>query len=196
MNNNLPKSSPEPEEVKPSVLKIRGKTLIYKNTIYQISNITSISLIEVEKTKKTTSNFSIVRVIGSVLLISIGIILLQYQNINFQIFGLLLIIVDILLLCHYRPNRTSEEYGLVIEGNSGYKNTIISPNKLLIQNIIVELWFVMNSGSEKLKPSTFNFNDYSINGNIVGTNINSPILSNNTSQGSIDVDVEVADLLL
>ncbi|NER07998.1 MAG: hypothetical protein F6K17_38335 [Okeania sp. SIO3C4] len=101
-----------------------------------------------------------------------------------------------MLLCHYRPNKTSQQYGLVIEGNSGYKNTIVSPNKLLIQKIIVELWFVMNSGSEKLKPSTFNFNDYSVNGNIVGTNINSPILSNNTSQGSIDVDVDVADLLL
>lgn len=48
----------------------------------------------------------------------------------------------------------------------------------------------MNSGSEKLKPSTFNFNDYSINGsNIVGTNVDSPILSNNTIQGNVDVDV-------
>lgn len=196
MNDNLAKSSPESEEVEPSVLKIRGKTLIYKNTIYQISNITSISLIEVKKTQKRTRSFSILQLLGSILLIYIGIILLQSPNTNFQTFGLLLIIVDILLLCHYRPNKTSEQYGLVIEGNSGYKNTIVSPNKLLIQNIIVELWFVMNSGSEKLKPSTFNFNDYSINGNIVGTNINSPILFKNTSQESIDVGVEVADLLL
>jgi len=196
VNDNLAKSSPESEEVEPSVLKIRGKTLIYKNTIYQISNITSISLIEVKKTQKRTRSFSILQLLGSILLIYIGIILLQSPNTNFQTFGLLLIIVDILLLCHYRPNKTSEQYGLVIEGNSGYKNTIVSPNKLLIQNIIVELWFVMNSGSEKLKPSTFNFNDYSINGNIVGTNINSPILFKNTSQESIDVGVEVADLLL
>ncbi|NEP80192.1 MAG: hypothetical protein F6K39_19705 [Okeania sp. SIO3B3] len=196
MNDNLAKSYPQPEEVEPSVLKIRGKTLIYKNTIYQISNITSISLVEVKNTQKITRRFSTLRFIGGILLIGIAIILLQSPNKNFQIFGLLLIIVDILLLCHYRPNKTSQQYGLVIEGNSGYKNTIVSPNKLLIQKIIVELWFVMNSGSEKLKPSTFNFNDYSVNGNIVGTNINSPILSNNTSQGSIDVDVDVADLLL
>ncbi|MGB3513759.1 MAG: DUF6232 family protein [Microcoleaceae cyanobacterium] len=188
MNDNLVKSYPEPEEVEPSVLKIRGKTLIYKNTIYQISNITSISLIEVENTKKRTRSFSTLRILGTVLLISIAVILLQSSNKNLQILGLVLIIVDILLLCHYRPNRTSQQYGLVIEGNSGYKNIIVSSNQQWIKRVIVELWVVMNSGSEKLKPSTFNFNDYSINGsNIVGTNFNSPILSNNTIQGDVDV---------
>ncbi|NEP38068.1 MAG: hypothetical protein F6K25_11980 [Okeania sp. SIO2G4] len=185
MDDNLPKSYPEPEEVEPSVLKVRGKTLIYENTIYQINNITSISLIEVKNTKKRTRHYSIMRLIGAILLIFIAVILLQSPNKNFQIFGLLLIIVDILLLCHYRPNKTSQQYGLVIEGNSGYKNIIVSSSKRWIQRIIIELWFVMNAGTDKLKPSTFNFNDYSIN----GSNINSPTLLDNTIQGNLDVNV-------
>ncbi|NEP04584.1 MAG: hypothetical protein F6K34_06950 [Okeania sp. SIO4D6] len=43
----------------------------------------------------------------------------------------------------------------------------------------------MNAGTDKLKPSTFNFNDYSIN----GSNINSPTLLDNTIQGNLDVNV-------
>ncbi|NER05057.1 MAG: hypothetical protein F6K17_21895 [Okeania sp. SIO3C4] len=209
----MPKYSPESEKIKASVLKVRGKTLIYEDTVYQINNITSIRCIELKTTKKRTRIFSILLFIGAASLVSIGIILLQSPNKNLQIFCLLLIVVGILLLYYYRLNRTSKQYGLVIEGNSGYKNIIVSSNKLWIQRVIVELWDVMNSGpeklksltfnfnnysiessvlgtnSEKLKPLTFNFNDYSINGsNIVETNINSPILSNNNVKGDLDVD--------
>lgn len=132
MNDNLVKLFPKQEKVEPvapPILKVRGKTLIYENTIYQINNITSISLIEIQNTKTTTRSFSVLRFLSAVLLISIGIILLQYPNTNLQIFGLILMIIDILLLCHYRPNRTSQQYGLVIEGNSGYRNIIVSSNK-------------------------------------------------------------------
>ncbi|MDY7006310.1 MAG: hypothetical protein SWX82_20905 [Cyanobacteriota bacterium] len=122
MNDNLPKSSPESEEVEPSVLKIRGKTLICKNTIFQISNISSISLIEIKKTKKRTKIYSALLFTGVVLLVSIGIILLSYPDINVQIFGLLMIVIDILVLPRLNIiNPTSIEYGMVIQGNSGEK---------------------------------------------------------------------------
>ncbi|GGA11229.1 DUF6232 family protein [Okeania sp. KiyG1] len=158
MDDNLPKSYPEPEEVEVSVLKVRGKTLIYKDTVYQINNITSIRYIELKTTEKRTKRFSTLRFIGAGLLIFIAIILLQSPNKNFQIFGLLLIIVDILLLCHHRPNKTSQKYGLVIEGNSGYKNIIVSPNSGWIRTVIVNLCDVMNSEQGKIGKINKNFN--------------------------------------
>ncbi len=158
MNDNLPKYYPEPEEVEAPVLKVRGKTLIYNDTVYQINNITSIRSIELKTTEKRSRRFSTLLFIGAGLLIFIGIILLQSPNKNFQIFGLLLIIVDILLLCHYRPHRTSQKYGLVIEGNSGYKNIIVSSDPGWIRTVIINLCDVMNSEQGKIRKINKNFN--------------------------------------
>ena len=145
MNNNLPKSSPEPEELESSVLKIRGKTLICKNTIYQISNISSISLVERKKVKKRTKTYSALLFVGVVLLVPISIILLSDPNRNLQIVGLLIIVIDILVLPRYVLNITSKEYGMVIEGNSGEKQVLYSPDKEGIIKVILKLCEVMNT---------------------------------------------------
>ncbi|NEQ38444.1 MAG: hypothetical protein F6K40_20100 [Okeania sp. SIO3I5] len=156
MNDNLPKSSPESEEVESSILKIRGKTLIYGNTIYQISNITSISLVERKNTKKRrTKTYSALLFVGVLLLVPISIILLSYPNRNLQIVGLLMIVIDILVLPRYVLNITSQKYGMVIEGNSGEKEVLLSPDKEGMIKVVLKLYEVMNT--EEIKS----FNVYS-----------------------------------
>ncbi|NEO54844.1 MAG: hypothetical protein F6K54_18215 [Okeania sp. SIO3B5] len=145
VNDNLPKSSPESEEVDLSFLKVRGKTLVYNNTIYQISNISSISLVERKKAKKRTKIYSASLFIGVVLLAPISIILLSYPNMNLQIFGLLMIVIDILVLPRYILNITYKEYGMIIRGNSGDKQTLFSPDKEGIIKVILKLCEIMNT---------------------------------------------------
>ncbi|MDJ0556628.1 MAG: DUF6232 family protein [Microcoleaceae cyanobacterium MO_207.B10] len=205
----LPKDSKEPVKVKTSVIKVRGKTIIVGNSVYQIHNITSLSFVDLTTEEKKTKQYFKYYFIS----LFIGIVLLLVPNITVRILGLLILAVDILLFVKNHRNKITERYGLVIEGNSGYKNIIVSPNKFWIQTVIVELWDVINSGPEKLKSLTFdfdnysitssilgsnsetsksltfNFNDYSIHGNnIVGNNVNSPIVSNNNVKGDVDVD--------
>ena len=46
INNFLPKDDKEPVKVKTSLVKVRGKTIIYGNRVYQIHNITSLSFVD------------------------------------------------------------------------------------------------------------------------------------------------------
>mgnify|MGYP001140930531 CR=1 FL=1 len=52
VNDLLPKDDKEPVKVKTSLVKVRGKTLIYGDSVYQIHNITSLSFVDLTTEKK------------------------------------------------------------------------------------------------------------------------------------------------
>ena len=47
----FPENSNNDTEISTSIIKIRGKTLIFLNSIYQISNISSLRLLDLSKVK-------------------------------------------------------------------------------------------------------------------------------------------------
>ena len=98
--------------------------------------------------------------VGVLLLVPVSIILLSYPNRNLQIVGLLMIVIDILVLPRYVLNITSQEYGMVIEGNSGEKEVLLSPDKEGMIKVVLKLYEVMNT--EEIKS----FNVYSQNNRI------------------------------
>ncbi|MBC1259415.1 hypothetical protein GNE54_28870, partial (plasmid) [Trichormus variabilis V5] len=66
----LPDEPNQPTEIKTSIIKIRGKTLIYGNVVYQIHNIASIGLVDLTTTviKPMPKLFVVLPIIGVIFL--------------------------------------------------------------------------------------------------------------------------------
>ncbi|MEC4818006.1 MAG: hypothetical protein SAK29_32760, partial [Scytonema sp. PMC 1069.18] len=64
----LPDDAINEATIKTPILKLRGKTLIFGNVVYQIHNISSIGLVNLTTTKSTPSFYWAVLVIGIFLL--------------------------------------------------------------------------------------------------------------------------------
>jgi hypothetical protein len=87
----------EQVEIKTSIIKIRGKTLIYGNVVYQIRNITSIGLVKrttVKQTPKWYWSF-----------LSMGVMLVFVPNLFARIFGALIIALGVWLLYQHHINK-------------------------------------------------------------------------------------------
>ena len=159
----------EQVEIKTSIIKIRGKILIYGNVVYQIRNITSIGLVKrttVKQTPKWYWSF-----------LSMGVMLLFVPNLFARIFGALIIALGVWLLYQHHINKISEKYGMTIFTNSGDKRTFVSRSEDFIKKVILVLYNVMNA--EQNESINFNFDPITMDRSMnlkIGQNISSPIV--------------------
>lgn len=165
-----------PTEIETSILKIRGKTLIYGNVVYQIHNIASIGLVDLT----TTITKPIPKLFLALPLIGISLCFIPSELPI--ILGLLLIAVGAWLIYQHYMNRIKikEKYGMTIYTNGGTKTIFKSRSKDFIKKVILTLYNVMNSN--ELEAINFNFEtlDMSVDNSIgIGTNIASPVVSGN-----------------
>lgn len=162
------------EEINTKILKIRGKTLIFGNVIYQIHNIASIGLVDMTKTTVTPMPKLFV------VLPFIGVSFLFIPSELPKILGILLILIGIYLICRHNMNKVKKtgKYGMTIYTNGGTRTIFRSKSEDFIKRVILTLYSVMNS--DELKAINFNFEtlDMSADNSIrVGTNIGSSVVS-------------------
>lgn len=161
-----------PTEVKTSIIKIRGKTLIYGNVVYQIHNIASIGLVDMTTTvvKPMPKLF--------IALPIIGFLFLFIPSEIAKLLGILLIGIGILLIYQHNLNKTkiTERYGMTIYTNGGTKTILVSRSEDFIKKVILNLYDVMNS--DELRAINFNFETLSVDNSIgIGTAIGSSVVS-------------------
>lgn len=168
----LPDEPNQPTEIKTSIIKIRGKTLIYGNVVYQIHNIASIGLVDLTTTviKPMPKLFVVLPIIG--------VIFLFITSYIAKLIGFLLIVIGSWLIYQHNLNKTktTERYGMTIYTNSGTKTILTSRSEDFLKKVILTLYTVMNS--DELKAVNFNFEtlDMSVDNSIkVGKNIGSPL---------------------
>lgn len=157
------------ESISTTFLKIRGKTLIYGNVIYQISNITTVGLVNLSTTKKLPQYF--------LWWILIGIGCLFFLPGVYKVMGIVILGVIWFLYNQFNQNRINEKYGMTIHTNHGHKVTLRSKNKDFVKKVIYALYNVMNS--EELKAINFNFETLDYQAVNIEKNIGSPVIRGN-----------------
>ena len=153
-------------EIVTSIIKIRGKTLIFLNSIYQISNISSLRLLDLSTVRPFPKYLVSLIIIGLIFLIVPG---------NIKIFGFLMVAYGAWQLYEYQQNKHRIRYGLKISLNSGEKPIITNSDAEFLKEIMLILYNIMNS--DEPRAVTFNLDqrkiveDKSINiDNMLGSN--------------------------
>ncbi len=156
----LPKDAKEPVKVKTSLIKVRGKTIIFGNSVYQIHNITSLTFVDLTTEEKKPKQYFKYYFIS----LFIGIVLLLVQNISVRILGLLILAVDIWLFVKHRRKKITERYGMLMVVNSGEQMILVSSDKNRVIKVIVELYEVMST--EELKSLNLKIDNHSVDHSI------------------------------
>ena len=162
------------EEINTKILKIRGKTLIFGNVIYQINNIASIGLVDLT----TTTIKPMPKLFFALPFIGICIFFLPSEMA--KILGFLIIAIGAWLIYKHNKNKikTVEKYGMTIYTNGGTRTIFRSRSEDFIKRVILALYGVMNSN--ELEAINFNFEtlDMSVDNSIgIRTAIGSSVVS-------------------
>lgn len=147
----LPQGGNEPDNktVKTSLLKIVDNTLVFGNTVYQVRNISSVTLADLSETHTINMNvpswYWFLVALGVVLLFAffIGIFVLGYAAYLFWQHSQL------------EKSRKVEKFGLKLVMNSGESMILTSNSKDFVLSIILNIYRVLNS--EEPRALTFNF---------------------------------------
>jgi tryptophan-rich sensory protein len=134
--------------VKTGLLKIVDNTLVFGNTVYQVRNISSLTLADLSETysvnMKVPAWYWFLVALGIVLLFFfIGIFVLGYAGWLFWQHSQL------------EKSRSVEKFGLKLVMNSGESMILTSKSKDFVLSIILNIYHVLNS--EEPKALTFNF---------------------------------------
>jgi hypothetical protein len=170
----FPEESPDSNEINTSIIKIRGKTLIFINSIYQISNISSLRLLNLSTVQPFPKNL--------VWFVVCGFAGLYFLPLNLKVFGLISIAYAVWKFYEYQNTKFRRKYGLKISLNSGEKPIILNSDAQFLKEIMVVLYNIMNS--EEPKSITFNLEDKSVKidrmlgGNFVGGNVTGDVVNN------------------
>lgn len=144
--------SAEDDIIKTDVLKARENTLVFYNTIYQISNISEIRAIDLSTEKNMPRYYWVFLVVGLVLLIT--------EQIVPSIFGVLSLAIFGYLVFRYNKTKINEKYGLYISMNSGRYTIIASKNFKFVMKVALTLQNIMNKQGGSVN---FNFENNTIN---------------------------------
>lgn len=160
--------------VSASALEVKGKTLIFGNTLYQISNIAILELIDLTETYAVR-----VPELLWIVLVIIAIFTAASSFQELQRLGFLIILVIGFIFLIYPRTRVREKYGLAIYTNAGTKTAISSSDSVFIKKAIIALYEVINS--EVTNRNVYiNFDNRTISENksiSIGTNIGSSVVS-------------------
>jgi hypothetical protein len=152
LNQFLSEDTSGSNEISTAIIKIRGKTLILLNSIYQIPNISSLNLINLSSTKQFPKYL--------VWLIVIGLIFLFVLPGNIKIFGIVCLAYSGWQFYQYQQNKLRIRYGLQITLNSGEKPIIVNNNSDSLKEIMLILYNIMNS--DEARSITFNLDQSKI----------------------------------
>jgi Family of unknown function (DUF6232) len=142
--------------IQKGLLAFTGKVLVFKDTVYSLRNISSVQFSDNTKTftKKIPIWYWIIFGLG---IVTIPIIV-----------GIFLLLWFLWLLYEHNKSKVSiqEEYGIVIEMNSGSSSVFLSSQKTFVLDVIYKLYEILNM--EETQPLVFDFsnnvtNDKSIN---------------------------------
>jgi Family of unknown function (DUF6232) len=135
--------------IKTSLLKIVDNTLVFGNTVYQVRNISSVTLADLSEIYAVNMNVPV----WYWFLLALGIVLLFFFFVGIFI----LIYVGWLFWKHgqLEKSRKVEKFGLKLVMNSGESMILTSKSKDFILSIILNIYRVLNS--EEPKALTFNF---------------------------------------
>lgn len=167
----LPDEPDKTTEVKTPLIKVRGKTLLFGNVVYQIHNISSIGLVDLTTTKPIPRFYWALLFLGIVFLFVV-------PDQQAKILGFLILCLVAWLFYQHHLNKTTERYGMTIYTNSGSRTILTSRSEDFIKRVILTLYNVMNS--DEFKAINFNFDtlDMSTDNSVqIGTNIGSPVVS-------------------
>ncbi|NEO34746.1 MAG: hypothetical protein F6K36_31055, partial [Symploca sp. SIO3C6] len=169
----IPGQSQSSQEINTPVLKVRGKTIIFANSIYQISNIASLDLLDLSTEKPMPGYFLSMLIAGTILLFIPG---------NIKILGIVTLAVLGYLYYQWRENKRKTQYGLQLRMSSGF-NTIITYSEMdFLVEIMVTLNGIMNT--DEAKALTFNLDqrkiqvDQMTGSNIVTGSVQGDVVSN------------------
>lgn len=133
-------------EIKTSLLKVRGKTLVFGNSIYQIPNLSGIEVINLSTTRSLPKYFWVIPIIGLGLLligylwsIATGVLLLGASGYWFYV---------------YLQNRLNKSYGLRIILNAGTAPVIVANDEEFLKRVAFALYNIMNN--DEFRDMTFN----------------------------------------
>lgn len=142
-------------------IEIRGKTLVFHNSIFQIPNITGI--IAGSTTKPIPSYIWPILIVGGILLLIDGVS---------RLIGFLLLALAVGLFVFYWRHR--KIHGLLIVLNSGYEQLIESQDLPFLKDVATVIREIMDSESMK-ESITFNLDQRTIIDNVT----ESPIVLGN-----------------
>ncbi|MEM9542859.1 MAG: DUF6232 family protein [Cyanobacteria bacterium P01_E01_bin.42] len=170
-------TSEKSNEIKTPTLKIRGKTLIFANSVYQISNIASVSLVDLSA-EKSMPKYFLWMLIG-------GIVLLFIPMNQLRVLGVIILGVLIWQFIEYQKNKLTERYGVGLELSSGTTTVIISKDWGFLKKIVLVINEIMNS--EELKALTIHMDQRTINED-QSININK-MIGSNLNTGTVHGDI-------
>ena len=150
-----------------NVLKVSGNSLIFDNTIYQISNITSVQLSSSSERYENPlpSWIKVSFTVGVLFVVTAFIIKDSYDNNIALILGVLSVAFFLLSYFGYtshKPYLEHYEHGLNIMLTSGQNPVFISDNEDFIKQIVMSLYQVISDDEHRDKTITYNFTDNKI----------------------------------
>lgn len=166
-------------EIQTSIIKVRGKTLIFANSIYQIPNISSLELVDLSTVKPMPKYF--------LWLLIAGLILLFVPNAGLTVLGVVILCVLGWRFYSFQQNKQRTRYGLSIRLNAGIRDVIVGDDIEFLKRVILVLYNIMNSDEFKAINMNFdqrNIEDKSINidqmigSNVVTGNVNGDVVGN------------------
>lgn len=172
--------------IKTSVLKVEGKTMIFGSTVYQIPNISIMSVVDLSTIKPPPSYFQglnigivFALVIGTLAaLASVGFIpeiqlTSDAQYAYFRVVLMTFALAAVLFIMRwlggyfYSKNRHQARYGMQIILNAGLVSVFVSNDREFLIRVALTLIDIMN-GQEQ-RPITFNFDQRNIVDNASGS---------------------------
>jgi hypothetical protein len=146
LSNIVPKQGSEQNRIKTDQLKVRGNTLIFQNSIYQISNISSISVLNLSTEKAMPGYIVIVLIVGIILLFAPEVL---------KLVGIAAIAIAGYLIYQHYQNKVDEKYGLSMTLNSGEFSVFLGRDESFLKQVAITLHNIMN---EKNIEDSINFN--------------------------------------
>lgn len=142
-----PESTSDDKTIKTPELKVIANTLLFENTVYQISNISTLELADLT----TVTVNQIPQWYWFVL--GIGVVTIPF------VIGIFLVGFFFYLLYNFNKNKVKvrERYGLRIGMNSGSGITLASRSREFVLKIIIALYSIMNSQDRSQSFAVFNF---------------------------------------
>ncbi len=163
------------EEINVDIVKIEGNAMLFNNTVYQISNISSFYFVDYKITHKHDFPYLIffliaVSVICGAMLYGmkndISIVVQVASEIRLKKWvyfaGLIVpVLITLGILADYKSETYTYKHGLGVMLNSGYQNVFLSKNKEFIKELVGKLYSVLATDEDK--KILINFKDESIN---------------------------------
>lgn len=146
LSNFLSEDTSDTNEINTPIIKVRDRTLIFVNSIYQISNISSLRLLNLSTVQPFPQYI--------VWLILVGLVTLFIAPDSIKIFGILMVAYGAWKFFEYSRNKLRIRHGLKISMNSGEKPIIINSDAEFLKRIMLVLCKIINND----EPIAYTFN--------------------------------------